>query len=97
MGWCHDIGTRLNDKLERNAAARSGALWWGPNQTSLGKEAKTYVCGGFVFFFFTLISTGKPNERDTLPLRRRGFQVLAPKEAPGKTPLVYEQSENMFL
>lgn len=27
MGWCHDIGTHLNDKLERNAAARSVALW----------------------------------------------------------------------
>lgn len=97
MGYCRYMGTCLNDRLKRNTATRSGVLWWGPNQTSLGKEAKTYVCVAFFFFFFTLITTGKPNERDTLSLRRGGFQVLAPKEAPGKTPLVYEQSETMFL
>lgn len=99
MGYCHYMGTRLNDRLKRNAAAKSGVLWWGPNQTSLGKGSKD-VCVwwlSFFFFLFTLISTGKPNERDTLSLRRGGFQVLAPKEAPGKTPLVCEQSETMFL
>lgn len=97
MGWCHDISDLFKCQTRKKHCSQIRWFVVGPKSDLTKERKQRCMCVDFGFFFFTLINTGNPSERDTLPLQRGGFQVLAPKEAPGKTPLVYEQSESMFL
>lgn len=97
MGWCHDKRDLFKCQKRKKCCSQIRCFVVGPKSDLTEERKQRRMCVGFGFFFFSLWSILGTPIRGKPCHCKGGFQVLAPKEAPGKTPLVCEQSENVCL